>query len=177
VTTRIAFLRAVNLGRRTVPMRRLVGVCENVGYEHVWTHANSGNAVFDATGSRVSIEQALERALESAFGFEVTTFVRTPAELEAAVALDPFPLAAGDTYFITFLKRPPSAAVRRQLEEASNSFDTLVVHGRDVHWRMRGRSTETTVKAATWKSVGEHGSTSRNANLLGTLVAKIERAR
>jgi uncharacterized protein (DUF1697 family) len=177
VTTRIAFLRAVNLGRRTVPMRRLVGVCEGLGYDHVWTHANSGNAVFDASGSRVSIEQALERALESAFGFEVTTFVRTPAELDAALTLDPFPLTAGDTYFITFLKRPPAAAVQRQLEEASNDFDTLVVDGRDVHWRMRGKSTETKVKAATWRSVGEHGSTSRNANLLGKLAEKIDRTR
>ena len=45
--------------------------------------------------------------------------------------------------------------------------------GRDVHWRMRGKSTDTTVPPATWRLVGKHGSTSRNVNLLERLSAKI----
>lgn len=174
MTTRIAFLRAVNLGKRRVPMARLVEVCEGLGYDNVWTHANSGNAVFDAAGSRSAIERAMETALESAMGFEVTTFVRTAAELKKAVSRDPFKLTAGDTYFITFLKKPPSAATKKALEAASNDFDTLVVDGRDVHWRMRGKSTDTKLAGKTWKLVGEHGSTSRNANLLRKLVAKLD---
>jgi hypothetical protein len=48
------------------------------------------------------------------------------------------------------------------------------VKGRDVHWRMRGKSTDTTIPAATWRLVGEHGSTSRNVNLLERLAAKID---
>ena len=170
---RIAFLRAVNLGKRRVPMTRLVEVCEGLGYDNVWTHANSGNAVFDATGARTTIERAMEDALESAMGFEVTTFVRTAAELKKAVNRNPFKVAAGDTYFVTFLKKPPSATTRKALEAASNDFDTLVVDGRDVHWRMHGKSTDTKLASKTWKLVGEHGSTSRNANLLRTLVAKL----
>jgi uncharacterized protein (DUF1697 family) len=174
VTTRIAFLRAVNLGTRKVPMKRLVGVCEGLGYDRVWTHANSGNAVFDAAGSRAAIEQAIEDALESAVGFEVTTFVRTAAELKKAVSRPPFELAAGDTYFITFLKRPPSPATSKALEAASNDFDTLVVAGRDVHWRMRGKSTDTNLRSTTWNLVGARRSTSRNVNLLRKLVAKLD---
>jgi uncharacterized protein (DUF1697 family) len=174
VTTRIAFLRAVNVGRRTVAMKRVVAICEELGYIDVWTHANSGNAIFAAAGSRASIETAMATALEEAFGFEVTTFVRTAAELRTAVARQPFELASGDTYFITFLKEAPTAAVARELEAASNDFDTLAVHGRDVHWRMRGKSTDSTVKAATWKLLGTNASTSRNVNLLTKLVAKID---
>jgi|SRR5829696_701748 len=173
MTTRVAFLRAVNLGRRKVPMRRLLEICEDLGYRDAWTHANSGNAVFTATGARGDIEQAMERALASAFGFEVTTFVRSAAELRTAVGLRPFDIATGDTYFITFLKRAPAASIARRLEAASNDFDTLVVRGREVHWRMRGRSTESTITAATWRLLGEHASTSRNANLLQKLVTKL----
>ncbi len=154
-------------------MAKLVGVCTSLGYEDVWTHANSGNVVFDATGSRPGIERALSGALEEAFGFEVTTFVRSPAELRRALAAHPFPVTEGDTYFVTFLRAPPSAATKRALEAASSDFDTLVVVGRDVHWRMRGKSTDTTVPAATWRLVGEHGSTSRNVNLLKRLSTKI----
>ena len=173
MTKRIAFLRAVNLGRRRVPMARLVEECERLGYTDVWTHANSGNAVFDATGSRATIERAMEHALESAMGFEVTTFVRSAAELAKAVSRPPFEVAPGDTYFITFLKKVPSAAARRALEAASNDFDTLIVAGREVHWRMHGKSTDTKVPARTWNVIGPRQSTSRNANLLRKLAAKL----
>jgi uncharacterized protein (DUF1697 family) len=154
-------------------MAKLIEVCESLGYEDVWTHANSGNVVFDAAGSRPAIERAMTEALEAAFGFEVTTFVRSAAELRKALDAHPLRVAAGDTYFITFLRTRPAAATKRALEAASNDFDTLVVMDRDVHWRMRGKSTDTTVPRATWRLVGEHGSTSRNVNLLERLAAKI----
>jgi uncharacterized protein (DUF1697 family) len=173
VTTRIAFLRAVNVGKRTVRMARLVEIFEGLGHDGVWTHINSGNIVFEASGSRAAIERSIEEALEAEYGFEVTTFVRSAAELDQILGADPFPAADGDTYFITFLKTKPSAATARSLESASNDFDTLVVRGPDVHWRMHGKSTDTTVKKKEWSVVGEHGSTSRNVTMLRKLAAKI----
>ncbi|MEY2448141.1 MAG: hypothetical protein QOH79_1617 [Acidimicrobiaceae bacterium] len=175
MTTRIGFLRAVNVGKRTVKMAHLVEVVERLGYDGVWTHINSGNVVFDATGSRDALEHTLEQAFESAFGFEVTTFVRTPAELRRAVALEPFDVASGDTYFLTFLKSSPTAARARALEALTNRFDTLVVQGRDVHWRMRGKSTDTKLGTKDWESlVGRHRSTSRNMTMLRKLVDKLD---
>ncbi|MET0714694.1 MAG: hypothetical protein ABWY57_07250, partial [Mycetocola sp.] len=88
--------------------------------------------------------------------------------------MHPFEVKPGDTYFITFLEGAPSAASKKALVAASNDFDTLVVHGRDVHRRMRGKSTDTTVSRTVWSGLGEHGSTSRNVNLLEKLVAKLE---
>ena len=90
VTVQIGFLRAVNVGRRRVAMGRLVEVVEGLGYGAVWTYINSGNVVFEASGPRADLEQAMGVALESAFGFEVTTFVRTEAELRRAIAAEPF---------------------------------------------------------------------------------------
>lgn len=176
MTTRIGFLRAVNVGRRTVAMSKLKEICADLGYEPVWTFVNSGNVVFDATGSRSSIEATLEGAFEAAFGFECTTFVRTPAEVRAALAVQPFTMDPGDTYFVTFLKSPPTAAVAAALEAASNDFDTLLVHGRDVHWRMRGRSTDTKLKPAVWRPLGKNASTSRNVTMLTKLMAKLDAA-
>jgi uncharacterized protein (DUF1697 family) len=174
VTTRIAFLRAVNLGTRTVKMAKLVEVVERLGYEHVWTHINSGNVVFDAYGTRDAIERGLETSFEKAFGFEVTTFVRTAAELRRAIVVEPFSVRTGDTYFLTFLKSAPTSAQRHALEALTNEFDTLVVKGRDVHWRMHGKSTDTKLKTKDWEGViGRHQSTSRNMTMLRKLVAKI----
>ncbi len=155
-------------------MSQLVSACEGLGYSDVSTHGNSGNAVFDAVGSRTAIEHAMEGALEQKFGFEVTTFVRTASELRKALRASPFSLRDDDTYFITFLKKVPSAATAKALESASNDFDTLVVIGRDVHWRMRGKSTDTKLKSKTWGLVGDRASTSRNVNNLRKLVAKLD---
>ncbi len=174
MTTRIAFLRAVNLGTRTVKMATLVEVVEALGYDQVSTYVNSGNVVFDATGRREAIEQAMENSFEEAFGFEVTTFVRTAAELRKAIAAEPFSVGSGDTYFLTFLKASPTAEQRRALEDLTNDFDTLVVVGRDVHWRMHGKSTDTQLKTKDWEHIiGQKQSTSRNMTMLRKLAAKI----
>jgi len=174
VTTRVAFLRAVNVGKRTVSMARLADLVAGLGYEEPWTYINSGNVVFDASGAREDIESRLERSLEAAFGFEVTTFVRSAAELRRTVALRPFDLVEGDTYFVTFLKSAPAVTDRRALAQMSNDFDTLVVEGRDVHWRMHGKSTDTKLKTKDWDNiVGRHRSTSRNMNMLHKLADRL----
>jgi hypothetical protein len=101
--------------------------------------------------------------------------MRTPAELHAAVAAKPFEVADRDTHFLTLLKTRPTAAERRALEALSNDFDTLVVDGLDVHWRMHGKSTDSVLKTKDWEQViGRHQSTSRNMTMLRKLVAKLD---
>lgn len=173
--THVAFLRAVNLGKRTVKMSHLAELVRDLGHDDVWTHINSGNVVFEASGTRATLERQIEAALEDDLGFEVTTFVRTTAELHRALAIEPFKVAPGDTYFVTFLKDNLSKPKANALEALSNEFDTLVVKGRDVHWRMRGKSTDTKLTTKAWDNVvGHHRSTSRNTNMLRKLMSKIE---
>ena len=175
MTVRVGFLRAVNLGRRKVEMARLKRVAEGLGYDDVWTYINSGNVVFDAKGARATVEKAMEKALEGEFGFECTTFVRTASELRSLLTKAPFDVARDDTHFVTFLKSSPTAAQVRDLESMSNSFDTIVVRGRDVHWRMPGRSSDSPLTKRDWERIlGPNSSTSRNTNMLGRLVAKLD---
>lgn len=175
MTTRVAFLRAVNLGRRTTPMKRVAELfTDELGFDGVRTYVNSGNVVFDATGRRADLEARIERVLEADFGFEVTTFVRTAAELRRCLAVQPFTTKAGDTYFVTFLKDAPSKADAKALEALGNDFDTLAVHGRDVHWLMHGKSTDTRIPAKAWaRIVGDKRSTSRNTTMLAKLLDKL----
>jgi len=175
VTTRIAFLRAVNVGKRTVRMARLVELFDQLGYDDVWTYINSGNVVFQATGSRKALEHTIGEALEAEYGFECTTFVRSASELHKVLDLDPFDVAESDTYFVTFLKNTPSEATARALEAMSNEVDTLVVRGRDVHWRMHCKSTDTTMTKKKWEElVGRNTGTSRNITMLRKLVARLD---
>jgi uncharacterized protein (DUF1697 family) len=156
-------------------MARVLEIVQGLGYENAWTYINSGNVVFDATGGRGDLERALESAFEEAFRFEITTFVRTAAELRRAIDARPFDLADGDTYFLTFLKSRLTPVRSRELEALCSDFDTLVVKGHDVHWRMHGKSTDTTLKTKDWDSiVGRHRSTSRNTTMLRKLAQKLD---
>lgn len=174
MTTRVAFLRAVNVGKRRVVNARLVELFGELGYADVWTFINSGNVVFDAPGSRAALESAIGAAIEQDVGFEVTTFVRTAAELRRIRDEDPFEVGPGDTYFVTFLKAPLSAAGAAELEGLSNDMDTLVVRGREVHWRMHGKSTDTTIPQKDWARIaGKLQTTSRNMTMLRKLLDKV----
>lgn len=176
--THVGFLRAVNVGRRRVQMARLAEIVGSLGYADVWTHINSGNVVFDGSGERSALEHRIETALEDEFGFEVTTFVRTVPELRRVLALEPFSLAARDTYFVTFLKTRPPAEEVAALKALGTDFDTLAVDGREVHWRMRGKSSDTKLTSKAWADiVGKDRSTSRNVNMLRKLIAKIDAPR
>ncbi|PKW27779.1 DUF1697 domain-containing protein [Phycicoccus duodecadis] len=177
MSVRVGFLRAVNVGRRRVPMSRLVTVCEGLGYADVWTYVNSGNVVVDAPGSRAAVESAMEQAFENEFGFECTTFVRTAPELRTIVDATPFPMHPGDTHFVTFLKQAPSASDAKALQALSNEFDTLVVSGAEVHWHMPGTSTDSLLVKRHWDRIlGPLSSTSRNVTMLTKLVAKLDAA-
>lgn len=175
MSTRIAFLRAVNLGRRRVRNARLVELFEQLGYRDVWTYINSGNVVFSAGGSRAALEGAIGAAVERDVGFEVTTFVRSVSELREIVARQPFERVSGDTYFVTFLAGRPTPSQRNDLESLSNDFDTLLADAREVHWLMRGKSTDSRLVKRQWEQIlGMNSSTSRNMTMLTKLLDKVE---
>lgn len=174
MTTRVAFLRAVNLGKRQVRNVRLVELLEQLGYTDVWTFINSGNVVFSATGSRASLEKAIGEAVAADVGFEATTFVRTAAELRSIMDVQPFEVRPGDTYFVTFLLDRPTDTQARDIEALSGDFDTLEVIGRDVHWLMHGKSTDSKLVKRDWEKIlGKNSSTSRNTTMLTKLSTKI----
>ena len=174
MTRQVAFLRAANVGRRRVDMKTLAATLAGAGYADVTTYLNSGNAIFTAPGERAALEAAIEPLLDSAFGFELTTFLRTAAELTALAAAVPFGIAGGDTHFVTFLKTAASKNQAEAIENLSGDFDTLVVAGSEVHWRMRGRSSDSPLVKRDWERVlGPNSSTSRNLTMIRKLVPKL----
>ncbi|MCU1369644.1 MAG: hypothetical protein JWO77_838 [Ilumatobacteraceae bacterium] len=170
----VAFLRAVNVGRRRVAMADLKADLEGLGFDDVWTYINSGYAVFRSPLGRARLEPQIEGCLAASLGFEVETFVRTAAQVEAAVALRPFgDLPDGVTHLVAFLRAAPSASAARTIEGLSGEVDQLVVEGADVHWRIEGASLDTALKPKNWKAAGAGLTTTRNVTMLTKLAAKL----
>ena len=89
----MAFLRAINVGGRTVKMDRLRELFEAMKFTDVSTFIASGNVVFDAPeqGSGRAWRGGSRSTSLQSLGYEVATFLRTPAELAAIAAFQPFP--------------------------------------------------------------------------------------
>jgi uncharacterized protein (DUF1697 family) len=120
----IAFLRAVNVGGRIVPMERLRAVLGKVGLGDVRTFIQSGNVFFTAEGKREAIAKSIEQALEKTFGFAVPAMLRTPAEVEATLAAfaGPKPSDPDVRHLVLFASRPLPASLSLPLHLEKQRF-------------------------------------------------------
>jgi uncharacterized protein (DUF1697 family) len=151
MTVFIAFLRAINVGGRTVKMDRLCGLFEALGYKDVETFIASGNVIFRSpTQDTRALEQQIEAHLRQALGYEVATFVRTAAEVAGVAAYAPFPAdeIENNTLYIGFLQSPPGDEALGKLAALRTPLDEFHVHGRELHWLCRTTISQSKVSGA-----------------------------
>jgi uncharacterized protein (DUF1697 family) len=88
----VALLRGINVGGHlTIKMDGLRKLFESLGLDDVSTYIQSGNVLFSTDETdREKLSPLLERSLYSATGREVTVFVMTRPELDAAASHNPF---------------------------------------------------------------------------------------
>jgi uncharacterized protein (DUF1697 family) len=163
----------VNVGGRRVAMATARNVMTELGFDQVSSYVNSGNLLF--TASRKPSESTIRSAMEDAFGFELTTFVRTARQVKALAAEKPFGvIAPGHTHFALLTLNPLTAAEKKAVEALSNDHDEVVVRGRDVHWLIRSRSPETTLGPRQWlQALPDNPTTARNTTMLARLADKL----
>lgn len=133
--TYIAFLRAINVGKRRFAKDAVVRACEEAGCTDVETYLNTGNVrVTTSLRSRARVEAALEQAFEAEAGFDIPTIVFTPREL-TAIAADADELGRGHTglHYVSLVKEKPTAAAVKKLVGAGRDGESAAVRGRGVH--------------------------------------------
>jgi uncharacterized protein (DUF1697 family) len=133
----IAFLRAINVPRRTVKMAELRSLFESMGLAEVETFIQSGNVLFDSASEQpAELELAIEAHLLQGLGFAVPTFLRSQEELLALTAHRPF----GDDHaghpdlYIAFLRQAPAEPRQRRLLDLVGDIDALHIFNRHVFW-------------------------------------------
>ncbi len=171
--TYIAFLRAVNVGKRMFAKAAIIQACEDAGFTDVETYINTGNVrVTTSLRSRAKVEAALEKAFAASAGFDVPTIVLTPREL-TVVAADAEELAAEHSglLYVSLLKEPPSAAAIKAVEEVSTADEVARVGGRAVHLLLGDNYHEARLtNAVVEKHLGV--ATNRNVRVIRTLAEK-----
>jgi len=109
MATWIVLLRGINVGgKHVVPMKRLRELLDKAGFSDVQTYIQSGNCVFGADERDAGkVAQIVADAIEGEFGFKPSVFALTLAELDAAIAANPFPSDAGKALHLMFLDGEP----------------------------------------------------------------------
>ena len=171
----VAFLRGLNVGGHQVAMARLRNEFGQLGFTEVETFINSGNVAFTSPSRRkaTTLETAIEARLRDALGYDVATFVRTPAELADVAKCVPFPeLPPKGTVYVHFLHALPTSAVQRQILALQTGDDRLAFRHRELYWWCPTKMIDSPLDmGAVGKLLGSP-STSRNITTVRRLAAK-----
>jgi uncharacterized protein (DUF1697 family) len=88
-------------------MQDLKALCEKAGFSKVETYIASGNVVFETKKPAPQAKEVLEKSLKKYAGKPVGVCLRTPGEMAAILAANPFPKAPLNQTVAIFLDAPP----------------------------------------------------------------------
>lgn len=137
MTTYVALLRAINLGKKNkVKMAELRSFLNSLGIKDAQTYIQTGNIIFDSNLDAETLTDMLENKLEERFGFSIPVMLRTSSEWYGIVELCPYAdnsLTGEQSIHISFLGMTPSEHALNNLENYQNEKDTYQLNGREVY--------------------------------------------
>jgi uncharacterized protein (DUF1697 family) len=176
MTRYVAFLRAINVGGRTVRMDALRQLFEGWGGSNVETFIASGNVVFDTSRRSADMaERSIEDHVRKALGYPVITFLRSIPELAAVAAHTPFAqdeLEAGGTLFVGFMKTAPGPSVACAVAALRDDVNDFAVRGRELYWLRRSQLMQSISSGPPIEKLVGSPITMRNVNTVRRLAAK-----
>jgi uncharacterized protein (DUF1697 family) len=177
VTRYVAFLRAINVGGRTVKMDPLRRTFESIGFSRVETFIASGNVVFETRGrDTTTMEATVQHQLRESLGYDVATFIRSVAQVGEVAGYLPFAAAElevpGSSLYVSFLGAIPSLEAHQKLLTFRGAEDDFHVHGREVYRLCRKKVSESAFTGAQFERVIGMPATARNITTIRKLAAK-----
>ena len=126
---------------RVVKMDFLRQVFESLGFSEVQTFIASGNVVFETGAKTIEmLERKIEKKLREALGYDVATFIRTPAELKEIADFEPFrrsQMHGNAGINIIFLADAIDEESKRKVLALRTDTDEFRVRGREIYWLRR----------------------------------------
>ena len=170
----IILLRAVNVGGASLPMAELRTLMADLGATDVETYIQSGNAVCVPPGDPDDFDRALEKAIETKYGFFRESISRTPEELKTA--LEAYPFDAEETKgepkrsYISFMVEPPTKAAIELAQACETGDDSWEVIGRELHLFYANGAGNPSMKATSISRALKVPATARNLTTVRKLL-------
>ncbi|MEX1024211.1 MAG: DUF1697 domain-containing protein [Planctomycetota bacterium] len=126
----VALLRGVNVGQaKRVAMADLRDACAGLGYRNVRSLLNSGNLVFDASGTSVDLAAELTACMRERFELDVAVTVLNASDVALVEAENELrAVATTPSRLLVSLWRDHPAARARLVEFAEQDWGTERVH-------------------------------------------------
>jgi uncharacterized protein (DUF1697 family) len=179
VATWVALFRGINVvGRRLLPMKELVSLLEDDGFEAVRSYIQSGNVVFKAPGGRSVLAGRIAALVLKSYGFEPKVLLLNARELAAAAAENPFAHAVHDhkSLHLFFLSASPTAPDLESLQRLKTESESFAIQGRVFYLHTPDGFPDSKLAARAERLLGVHA-TARNWRTVSRLLELIsERA-
>jgi uncharacterized protein (DUF1697 family) len=172
----ISMLRGINVGgHKRIKMDDLRKSFEGLGFEQVKTYIQSGNVVFKAgKASSVALGKKIEARIVCDFGFSASVIVRTDAELDAAIAANPFLTRRGidhEKLHVTFLSDIPAIPALKKLAEFTVAPDQSQCVGKEIFLYLPNGFSASSLWKVPWEKALAAVTTTRNWKTVNQLHA------
>jgi len=137
LTACVSLFRGINVGgNRIVPMNELKSLHETLGFRNVVTYIQSGNVVFTSDETDpAQIANQIEESFAQKFGFRSQVIVRTAAELEEAIANNPFRNSLekeAKAVLVVFLATRLESSTLEDLKKSYNGPEEMYLIGQEL---------------------------------------------
>lgn len=132
----VMLLRAINVGKRQLPMAALRELAQAMGWSRPQTYLASGNLVAAVPGPLAAAALRLEAAITDHFGFHSDVIVRSAAQWATYLADNPFEAASAkepNRVMLLLANRSPAAKAVALLQERAAPGETIAAV-RDGIW-------------------------------------------
>ena len=114
----IVLLKGINVGgHKKVPMAELRELLTKSGFLNVKTYIQSGNIVLESHENIKNIENTIQKAIESHFGFKVSVIVKTREDLQRIFNDSPFNNEKKKLSYFMMLHNTPNADLVKAASE------------------------------------------------------------
>jgi uncharacterized protein (DUF1697 family) len=171
MNTYIGLLRGINVGgNNKLPMKELVTILAGLGLHHIKTYIQSGNVLFQSERTdRAGLSAEITAAIGKSHGFQPQIFLLTAAELQAAIAANPFSEGEAEPqslhlFFLDALPANPDWQAIEMLKAEDERFalidQVFYLHapagiGRSKLAEKFGRGWAVGITARNWRTVTE----------------------
>jgi len=134
----VSLFRGINVGgNHKVSMAELKQVHEALGLKNVLPYIQSGNVVFHSDNEDAAqLQQQIETAFATKFGFRSDVMIRTPAALAEIIANTPFqnqPDKEPRFLHVIFLAARPEEAAQEALLKAHAGPEEIFIIGQEMY--------------------------------------------
>ncbi|GGX57901.1 hypothetical protein GCM10011309_03750 [Litorimonas cladophorae] len=172
--TWIILLRGINVGgNRVLKMADLRGLLGGLGCQNVKTYIQSGNCVLDSEiADAGELKAMIATAIKLQFDYDVPTFAMTSADMETAIAANPYDVddAAAKNVHLFFLSAPAVDADVQRIEDLCHESEAYTLSDSVFYLHAPNGIWKSKLAAGVEKTLGVH-TTARNLRSANKIMA------